>query len=78
VHSTSLLPFPLSVLALTAFRARQRWAWWTLLAANTIAFLAPITYDITTGAIGPFEMLEWAALASVLLALTTTWPLFAS
>ena len=68
---------PLSVLALTAFRARQRWAWWTLPAANTIAFLAPITYDITTGAIGPFEMLEWALLASVLLALTTTWPFFA-
>jgi hypothetical protein len=76
VRSTSPLPLPLSVLALTAFRARQRWAWWTLLTANTIAFVAPITYDVTTGAIGFFEMLEWAALASVLLALATTWPFF--
>jgi hypothetical protein len=38
--------------------------------------VAPITYDVTTGAIGFFEMLEWAALASVLLALATTWPFF--
>jgi hypothetical protein len=27
---------PLSVITLTAFRARQRWAWWTLLTANAI------------------------------------------
>jgi hypothetical protein len=67
---------PLCVLALTAFRARQRWAWWTLVTANTIAFGAPITYDFTTGAIGFFEMLEWVALASVLLALAATWPCF--
>jgi hypothetical protein len=67
---------PLIVLAFTAFRARQRWAWWTLVTANTIAFGAPITYDFTTGAIGFFEKLEWVALASVLLALAATWPLF--
>jgi hypothetical protein len=67
---------PLIVIALTAFRAQQRWAWWTLLAANTIAFAAPITYDLTTGAIGPFELLEWVLLAAVLLALATTWRFF--
>lgn len=67
---------PLAVITLTAFRARQRWAWWTLLAANTIALGAPITYDLTTGAIGPFELLEWVLLAAVLLALTTTWRFF--
>ena len=37
------IALPLSVLALTAFRARQRWAWWTLLTANTTPFVAPIT-----------------------------------
>jgi hypothetical protein len=67
---------PLIVLALTAFLARQRWAWWTLLTANTIAFGAPITYDFTTGAIGFFEKLEWVALASVWLALAAAWPFF--
>jgi hypothetical protein len=67
---------PLSVIALTAFRARQRWAWWTLLTANAIALGAPITYDLTTGAIGPFELLEWVLLAAVLLALTATWRFF--
>ncbi len=67
---------PLSVIALTAFRARHRWAWWTLLTANTIALGAPITYDLTTGAIGPFELLEWILLAAVLVALATTWRFF--
>lgn len=55
---------PLAVIAVTAFRTRQRWAWQTLLTANTLALGAPITYDVTTGAIGPFELLEWVALAA--------------
>jgi len=46
---------PLSVIALTAFRARQRWAWWTLLTANAIGLGAPIICDLTTGAIGPLR-----------------------
>jgi hypothetical protein len=46
---------PLTVIALTAFRARQRWAWWTVLTASTIALGAPISNDLTTGAIGPFR-----------------------
>jgi hypothetical protein len=66
---------PLSVIALTAFRARQRWAWWTLLTANAFALGAPITYDLTTGAIGPFGLLEWLLLAAVL-APTITWRFF--
>ena len=48
LHPRCLLPgcalnvavgLPLSVITLTAFRARQRWAWWTLLTANAIALL---------------------------------------
>lgn len=64
---------PLLVITLTAFRARRRWAWWTLLVGNTIAFAAPITYDVTTGAIGIFEVLEWLLLAAVYVALAATW-----
>ncbi len=40
------------------------------------ALWAPITYDLTTGAIGPFELLEWVLLAAVLLALIATWCFF--
>lgn len=47
-----------------------------LLTANAIALWAPITYDLTTGAIGPFELLEWVLLAAVLLALIATWCFF--
>jgi hypothetical protein len=65
---------PLLLITLTAFRGRQRWAWWTLLAGNTISFAAPITYDLTTGAIGVFEILEWVLLAAVSVALVVTWP----
>jgi hypothetical protein len=46
---------PLIAIALTAFRARERWAWWTLLVGNTLALGAPIAYDQFTGAIGPFR-----------------------
>ena len=66
---------PAIAIALTAFRARQRWAWWTLLAANSVAFAAPMLYDQVTGAIGPFEALEYVALAAVYTALGATYGL---
>jgi hypothetical protein len=31
-----------------------------------LAIGAPITYDLTTGAIGAFELLQWVVLAAVL------------
>jgi deazaflavin-dependent oxidoreductase (nitroreductase family) len=65
---------PLVAVTLTAFRAQKRWAWWTLLAGNTLAFAAPISYDLTTGAIGVFEVVEWLLLAAVYGALAATRP----
>jgi hypothetical protein len=64
---------PLIAIALTAFRAQQRWAWWTLLVGNTVALGAPMTYDQLTGAIGVFEVGEWVVLGAVYAALAFTW-----
>ena len=64
---------PLITIALTAFRAQQRWAWWTLLVGNTIALGAPMAYDQFTGAIGVFEIGEWVVLGLVYVALALTW-----
>jgi hypothetical protein len=63
-------------IAVTAFRRGDRWAWWTLLAGNTIAYVSAMTYDWTVGAIGPFEITEYAGLAMVYaaLALHVAWP----
>jgi hypothetical protein len=46
------------VIAATAFRRNERWAWWTLLVGNTLAYGAPMTYDRIVNAIGVFEMKE--------------------
>ena len=51
------------------FRRGERWAWFTLLGANVLGFGVPMTYDHITGAIGFFEILEFVAIAAVLLAL---------
>lgn len=64
---------PLIVIALTAFRAQQRWAWWTLLVGNTVALGAPMAYDQVTGAIGIFEVGEWVVLGAVYVALAFAW-----
>lgn len=61
-------------IAVTAFRRGERWAWWALLGGNTIAFLAPMTYDQIVGAIGPFEVLEFVALGAIYAALAVTAP----
>ncbi len=58
----------------TAFRRGERWAWWALLAGNTIALVSAMTYDRTVNAIGPFELTEYLGLALVWGALAVTAP----
>jgi hypothetical protein len=60
--------------AATAFRRGEAWAWWGLLAGNTIAFVAAMTYDWTVGAIGPFELSEYLGLVLIWGALAVTAP----
>lgn len=61
-------------ITITAFRRGERWAWWALLVGNTLAYGAAMTYDRLVGAIGPFEMLEYVALAGIYAALAVTSP----
>ena len=65
-----------SVIAFTAFRRGEPWAWWVLLVGNTVALLSAMTYDRTVNAIGPFELTEYLGLALVWggLALTAPFP----
>lgn len=63
-----------SAIAATAFRRGERWAWWALLAGNTIALMSAMTYDKTVNAIGPFELTEYIGLALVWIALGATAP----
>ena len=62
------------IVTTTAFRRGERWAWWGLLAGNTIAFGSAMAYDLTVGAIGPFELSEYLGLAGILAALAVTAP----
>jgi hypothetical protein len=61
-----------SAIAVTAFRHGERWAWWALLAGNTIALVSAMTYDWIVNAIGPFELTEYLGLALVYAALAAT------
>jgi len=61
-----------SAIAVTAFRRGERWAWWTLLAGNSIALIAAMRYDKTVNAIGPFELTEYLGLALVWAGLAIT------
>jgi hypothetical protein len=63
-----------SVIALTAFRRGEPWAWWTLLVGNTVALVSAMTYDTTVNAIGPFELTEYLGLAMIWAALAVTAP----
>jgi len=63
-----------SAIAVTAFRRGERWAWWTLLAGNTIALVSAIRYDWIVNAIGPFELTEYLGLVLVWGALAVTAP----
>ena len=69
-----LFGFMGSVIAITAFRRGERWAWWVLLVGNTVALLSAMTYDMTVSAIGPFELTEYLGLALVWGALAVTAP----
>jgi hypothetical protein len=65
-----------AAIAATAFRRGERWAWWALLAGNTIALVSAITYDRISNAVGPFELSEYFGLAMVLGAHAITAPFF--
>jgi RsiW-degrading membrane proteinase PrsW (M82 family) len=61
-------------ITLTAFRRRERWAWWALLAGNTIAFGSAIAFDHVVNAIGIFEMTEYLGIGLIYLCLAMTSP----
>jgi len=61
-------------IAVTAFRRGERWAWWTLLAGNTVALASAMRYDWVANAIGPFELTEYLGLMLVYGALAVTAP----
>ena len=61
-------------ITITAFRRGERWAWWALLAGNTITLVSAISYDRISNAVGPFELTEYLGLAMVLGALAVTAP----
>jgi hypothetical protein len=63
-----------AVVAATAFRRGEPWAWWALLVTNPLAYGSAMAYDWTVGAIGPFELSEYLGLAAVLAALAITAP----
>ena len=69
-----LFGFMGSVIAVTAFKRGERWAWWTLLVANTVALVSAMTYDKIVNAIGPFEMMEYVGLIMVWVAFAVTAP----
>lgn len=62
------------IIAATAFRRGERWAWWALLVGNTLAYGVPMTYDRIVNAVGPFEMTEYLGIGLVYLALAVTSP----
>ena len=63
-----------TAIACTAFRRNERWAWWTLLTGNIIAYGSAMTYDRIVNAIGPFEMMEYVGLAAIFAALAIKAP----
>jgi hypothetical protein len=67
-----------SAIAVTAFRRGEVWAWWTLLAGNTIALLSAIRMDWISKAIGPFELTEYLGLVFVFAAFAVTAPSLAA
>jgi hypothetical protein len=63
-----------SVIAVTAFRRGERWAWWTLLVGNTVALVSAMTMDAMANAIGPFELTEYLGLVLIWGAFAVTAP----
>ena len=66
-----------SLIAVTAFRRGDGWAWWALLLGNTVALVSAMTYDKVVNAIGPFEVTEYLGIALVWGALAVTAPFLA-
>ena len=62
-------------ITVSAFRRGERWAWWTLLVGNTIAFGSAMTFDRVVKAIGIFEMSEYLGIVMIYVALAVTVPL---
>ena len=60
------------IVAATAFRRGERWAWWALLITNTLAGGAAMRFDWVMQAIGPFELTEYLGLAVIYAALIIT------
>jgi hypothetical protein len=67
-----------SAIAVTAFRRGDGWAWWALLAGNTITLVSAMRYDWMVNAIGPFELSEYLGLAVIYGALVATAPFLAA
>ena len=67
-----------AAITVTAFRRRERWAWWALLVGHTIALLSAMRYDWIVNAIGPFELSEYLGLVFVYGALALTAPFLAA
>jgi len=61
-----------AAIAATAFRRGETWAWWALLAGNTITLVSAMRYDWIVNAIGPFELTEYLGLVLVYAALALT------
>ena len=79
MYGTFNVVFGLLTVAITiyAFRRGERWAWWTLLVSNTIAFGSAITFDRVVNAIGIFEMSEYLGIVMIYVALAVTAPFLA-
>ena len=65
--------FMAMAIAANGFRQGERWAWWTLLVGNTIAWISAMAYDQIVGAVGPFELTEYLGLAAIYVSLAITW-----
>jgi hypothetical protein len=63
-----------AAITVSPFRRGEAWAWWALLAGNTITLVSAMTYDRTVNAIGPFEVSEYLGLVLVWGALAATAP----
>lgn len=76
MYGVYIVAFGLMAIAITvtAFRRGESWAWWALLAGNTIAYVSAMRYDLLVNAIGPFELTEYLGLALIYGALAVTAP----
>ena len=74
MYGIYIVAFSMMAIAIAAyaFRHGERWAWWTLLVGNTLAWVSAMTYDQIVGAIGPFELTEYLGLALIYGSLAVT------